>query len=80
MYMYVSLGWRAMYKCLWVPVEGGEAVGSSRTGVTGGSEPSSVGAEEPNSGPLKEQQVLLTSKPSLQPQLVVPLMPLLVTF
>lgn len=34
------------HTCVWVPVEGGEAVGSSGTGVTGGSEPSSVGAEE----------------------------------
>lgn len=47
--------------CLWRE----ERVSASGAGVTGGSDPSNVGAEEPNSGPLKEQQVRLTREPSL---------------
>lgn len=49
--------------CLWRE----ERVSASGAGVTGGSAPSNVSAEGPNSGPLKEQQVHLTSEPSLAP-------------
>ena len=43
-----------------------EGAGSSGAAVSGGCEPPHVGHWEPNSGLPEEQQVLLTSEPSLQ--------------
>jgi hypothetical protein len=48
-------------------VEAREGIESLGVGVTDGFEPS-YGFWEPNSGPLEEQQMLLTTKPSFQPQ------------
>lgn len=58
-------GWKAMYTCLAGCLWSEERVSASRAGVRDGSEPSNMGAEEPNSGPLKEQQVCLTHESSL---------------
>ena len=44
-----------------------EGIRSPETGVTGGCEPP-CRCWEPNSGPLQEQQMLLTAKPSFQTQ------------
>ena len=59
--MAVVEGFVHVCGCLWRE----EKASASGAGVTGGSDPSNVGAEEPNSGPLKEQQVHLTHEPTL---------------
>lgn len=50
------------------PLWSEEDAGSPVIGVTGSAEPHTVSADL-NRGPLREQQVLLTSRPSLQPLL-----------
>lgn len=55
------------YECLHVYLcahGGHKSVGYSGTGIRGGYEPLWLGI---NLGPFQEQQVLLTSRPSLQP-------------
>jgi hypothetical protein len=63
MYVCVPCG----YKCSQRPEEG---VGSPRVGVTDSCKPPIMGTHwEMNSGPLEEQQTLLSTEPSLQPLL-----------
>ena len=47
--------------------QGGQSIGCPRTEVAGGCQPSH-GCWKLNPGPLKEQQVFLTTEPSLQHQ------------
>lgn len=54
----------------------GSSVGSLGDGVTGACKPPDPVAWEPNSSPLKEQQALFSSPPSLHPnrQLLIPML------
>lgn len=52
------------HKRAWYPWHSEEGVGSPGTGLIGGCDP--CGCCEPNPGPLQEQEVLVTTEPSLQ--------------
>jgi hypothetical protein len=54
--------------CTWYPRRAKEGIGSPKTGVIDGSSMPLYWQWESNLGPLQEQQVLLTTEPSLQPQ------------
>lgn len=59
-YVCLSMGLCVCVQCPWSPEEG---IGLSGAGLKGICEPHDMG---PNLGPLQDQQVLLTSEPSLQ--------------
>lgn len=56
--------------CAWLPVEARKGITSLGIGVTVHCEPL-CGRWEPNASPQQEQQVLLTTGPSLQQQMML---------
>lgn len=59
-----------LYTCVWYPWKLEEGIESPGAGVTGNFEPLDTSTREPNSGPLQEQHVLLTTEPSLAPPFI----------